>query len=221
MNARGYWVAALLLTAACTAISGLCFVQLPATIPTHFNLEGEADKHGPAWTIFLVPGVMLLMIGLFVLFPWLSPKEFEVQGGKPTYLQLMVIVVGMFGFINVVMLISAFQARSPSRMLIAGLCVFLGMVANLLGKVDRNFFIGVRTPWTLANERVWIDTHRLAAWLGVLGAAVGFALALVPGAPLWLPFVAIVATFAYPAIHSLVLYKRLQARGELDSAPRT
>ena len=60
------------------------------------------------------------------------------------------------------------------RTLFAGLFLALALIGNVLGKVRRNFYIGVRVPWTLASDRVWNDTHRVAAWTMVGGSLVGF-----------------------------------------------
>jgi uncharacterized membrane protein len=84
----------------------------------------------------------------------------------------------------------------------------------VLGQVRRNFWVGVRTPWTLTSEAVWSRTHRLAAWLyvplGVAGAA-----AVVLGAPLSACFVVFIVVVLLPAVYSLVLYKRLERQGNL------
>jgi len=67
-----------------------------------------------------------------------------------------------------------------TRALLAGVLLMLALIGNVLGKVRRNFWIGVRTPWTLANERVWNDTNRLAGRLFVAAAVVGLPLLLLP-----------------------------------------
>jgi uncharacterized membrane protein len=91
-------------------------------------------------------------------------------------------------------------------------------MGNVMGKVRRNFWVGVRTPWTLASERVWNDTHRLAGQLFVAAAAIGLVCLLLP---VPVPAVVIVsvglimgAAFV-PIGYSLVHYKRLERRGEL------
>jgi uncharacterized membrane protein len=78
--------------------------------------------------------------------------------------------------------------------------------------VPRNFYIGIRTPWTLASERVWYATHRLAARILVLAGAVGFVLVILTG---WfvLSFVLLIAALLIPVAHSLIYYKRLQRQG--------
>jgi uncharacterized membrane protein len=74
--------------------------------------------------------------------------------------------------------------------------------------------MGVRTPWTLANEEVWEQTHRLAAWLFVASGLFGMLTALV-GLPLYLCFAGIMVAALVPVVYSLVLYKRLERQGRV------
>ena len=55
------------------------------------------------------------------------------------------------------------------RAMIGGMFLFFALLGNVMGKVRKNFYIGIRVPWTLASDRVWNDTHRLAAWMMVAG----------------------------------------------------
>src|SRR5436305_6807562 len=112
----------------------------------------------------------------------------------------MVVVVGLMGYIHVVMLYAVtYGLRDFNRPLCSGLFLMLVLMGNVMGKVRRNFFIGVRTPWTLASERVWCDTHRLAAWLFVAVGLSGFALSLIGQ---WLVAVGLLVAVAFV----LVLY---------------
>ena len=88
------------------------------------------------------------------------------------------------------------------------------LLGNVMGKVRRNFYIGVRTPWALANERVWNATHRFAAKTFVLGGVIGLVLTAV-GVKGWLPFAALMGAALVPVVYSLVVYKQLERRGQL------
>jgi uncharacterized membrane protein len=82
-----------------------------------------------------------------------------------------------------------------------------------MGKVRRNFFVGIRTPWTIANEQVWNVTHRFAAKTFFAGGLLGL-VAVILRAPFWLPVAAILVAALVPAVYSLVFYKQLERRGE-------
>ena len=208
MSWRSYLWLSLGLVAASFLASAIAYGRLPERIPVHWNFKGEVDGYGDRWMIFLMPLVMLLMMGVVFVLPWFSLKAQDIDVHRPVYGQLMLILVALFGFIHAMVIYSSFGGNDTGRIIIAGMCIFLGLTANLLGKVDHNCLIGVRTPWTLASERVWIETHRLAAWLGVASAVVGFAIALVPLAPPWIALVIVLAGFIYPVVHSFIAFRR-------------
>ena len=87
-------------------------------------------------------------------------------------------------------------------------------MGNVMGKVRKNFYIGVRVPWTLASDRVWNDTHRLAAWVCVAAGVIGFAM-IVLGVPILGPIVVLILSAFVPVIYSFVHYKSLERRGAL------
>ena len=82
-----------------------------------------------------------------------------------------IVVLGLFGYMQGVLLYTVYQnvhagaSIDPGRGFFAGMFLFFALMGNQLGKVRKNFYIGVSVPWTLASDRVWNDTHRLAAWV--------------------------------------------------------
>jgi uncharacterized membrane protein len=86
------------------------------------------------------------------------------------------------------------------------------LLGNVLGKVRRNFWLGVRTPWTLASDRVWYATHRVAGKTMVVGGLVTM-LAAMMGLPAYVSTGALMAGALVPVVFSLVYYKRLERAG--------
>ncbi|HVJ82815.1 MAG TPA: DUF1648 domain-containing protein [Planctomycetia bacterium] len=212
---KTHWMIAGGLVVFCFVSAAIAFPYLPERIPIHFNMEGKPDGWGGRATIFIMPAMVGFMVGLMAGIPWLSPKGFSIDDHHRVYGALLLILTGLFCFIHVCILLGTFWEKMPTRILIAGLLAFLALLGNQLGRVERNFFVGVRTPWTIASERVWIETHRLAAWLSVAACGLGLLLLAIPAVPAWAPFIVAMAGLVYPALHSLILYKRLEARGEL------
>lgn len=132
----------------------------------------------------------------------------------------MATTIGLLAYIQVVILATTFQeirgekSLDMGRVLVAGIFVLFGLMGNVMGKVRKNFYIGIRVPWTLASDRVWNDTHRLAAWLMVGGSIVGLALVLL-GTPLPFAFGVLMATALIPVAYSFFRYKALERRGVL------
>jgi uncharacterized membrane protein len=217
---RTYWIIALLLVAVATGAAAWFYTILPEQIPTHWNIRGEVDGHGGKWTLFAFPVLMAAMLALFYFLPALSPKPFEVDTFRSTYLYIMVLVIGLFGYMQGVLLYVVYQtvSKQPTpdigRAFLAGLFLFFALTGNVLGKVRRNFYIGVRVPWTLASDRVWNDTHRLAAWVMVAAGAIGFGM-IVLGAPIIAAFVVLILSAFIPVVYSFVHYKSLERREAL------
>lgn len=193
--------------------------RLPEQVPIHWDLYGEPNdwtsKDNVFATFLLWPAVMAGLVVLTLLLPWLSPRQYKVDRFRSTYGYIMALLVALIGYIHVVILWGSLQEKLPlNRLLIGGICLFLALTGNVLGQVRRNFWMGVRTPWTLASETVWNQTHRLAAWLFVACGLLGFIL-VSAGAPFVWCLAGILVAVLVPALYSLVLYKRLERQGRL------
>lgn len=196
---------------AVAAVTAYYYPSLPETIPTHWNFAGQIDGHGPRWQVWLVGPVLMTAILLMgVMLPWLSPKQFEVQGFAATYSYLIAVPVVLLGCIEAIMLSAALGGRPDMVHLMPALMfVVLILMGNPMGKVKRNFFMGIRTPWTLANERAWYATHRLAGKLMVGSGVLGL-LAVWLAAPAWLQLLLGLGWAPVVVLYSLVLYKRVE-----------
>jgi uncharacterized membrane protein len=219
---RPYWIIAIVLTALAWGLSAWLYPGLPDRIPTHWNIQGKVDGYGEkTWATFLVPAMMIGFLVLFAFLPALSPKHFEVDSFRSTYLYIMVLTTAFFLFMHGVILLSTWQEvrQGPKfldvgRAIVGGMFLFFAFLGNVMGKVRKNFYIGIRVPWTLASDRVWNDTHRLAAWLMVIGGIVGFLL-VVLGVPIAWWIGVLIATFLVPVVYSFVHYKALERQGAL------
>jgi uncharacterized membrane protein len=221
---RTYWVCALILIAAAFAATAGFYPSLPERVPMHWNIRGEIDKWGPRSTVWIMPCAMVGMLGLFAILPKLSPRPFDLDSRSWTaYLFVMVVLIGLMGYLHALVLWAAVSPRKVdvSRPLVAGVMLMFALMGNVLGKIKRNLYMGVRTPWTIANERVWADTHRLAAWWFVGAGLAGFILALTP-LPIWVPLLPMIPAAIWPVVFSYLRYKELERNGELpeqNSAP--
>jgi uncharacterized membrane protein len=213
---RGTWIIALLLTAGAVVASGIMYQRLPDRVPTHWNIKGQVDSYGSkAVGTMLTPCIMVGMTLLLAAIPWLSPKQFSTDAFRDTYQKVVVLVLGLFAYIHgVILWATANPSRTDSaRVLVAGMFLFFALLGNLMGKIRRNFFVGIRVPWTIASERVWNDTHRVGAWVFVIVGVLGVILCLFGF--LMTATVLLFLTLPIPIVYSFVHSKRLEARGEI------
>jgi len=216
-----YFGICLLLVAAALAATLLAWNHLPARVPLHWNAHGRVDGYGPRWMLLAAgPGAMLAELAIFAALPALSPKRFALESFTRTYLRIMLAAVALAGYITAVLLWAALTGDADvTGALLAGVSVLVVVLGNVMGKVRRNFFIGIRTPWTLASERVWHATHRLAAKSMVAAGILGIGAALVGGIAGIVAWIAIVlAGVMVPVVYSFVHYRTLEREGTLEAS---
>lgn len=193
------------------AMTAVLYSRLPDSMPVHWDANGQANGFASKpWGPFILPCTMAGAYLLFLLLPWISPKGFGIDPFRRTYETVQVAILAFFFLITVVGLLAAMGMQtSMDRVLPVGTGLLLVVMGNFMGKVTKNFFFGIRTPWTLANDEVWLRTHRLGGKLFVLAGIV----LLVSGLAGWagatlLPTILVAA--GVPAIYSFLVYRRLE-----------
>ncbi len=158
--------------------------------------------------VWLMPSVMLALIGMQVTLPLRSPDNFSVTSFRKTFDYLMLICTALMGYIHIIMLQAALHPTLEfGRSLLVGLFLLLALMGNVLGRVKRNLWMGIRTPWTLASDEVWVATHRLGGYL-LTGAGIIGAIAIWLGAPVAASTIFLMVALLIPAAYSFILYKR-------------
>lgn len=219
MNTRTSIVTVIVLILLALLASVTLYDRLPDSIPIHWNIRGEADSFGAkVWAVWLLPGLMALMaLLMFAVLPAISPRKFEVETFRSVYDLIVVLMMVLFLVIHLVSLRQGLDERfDGARLIVAAMFVFFAVLGNLMGKIRRNFWMGIRVPWTIASERVWNDTHRVAAWIWVATGLLGALLAWFGHlfASLALLALAVIVPVAYSYVH----YRDLERRGELEQA---
>ncbi|OIJ43588.1 SdpI family protein [Massilia timonae] len=214
---KRFLMLSVLLTLAAFGFCAWLYPGMPTSIPTHWNAAGMADGFSPRMAIFIYSAGMLATIAAWVTLPFLSPSRFTTDAFAPTWWQGGVMLVAFIGYLQCLHAWSAYSGGvDMGRAMLAGLALLFAFTGNVMGKVRRNFWFGVRTPWALANARVWYATHRMAARSMVAGAALALLLLLLRAPTGWAIGV-LVASVLLPAAWSLLYYKRLERRGALES----
>ena len=215
MSTRRSLVISFLIFIALTIYGFMVVRGMPDIVPTHWNSAGQVDGYGSKWiTALLMPGILLFNLLLIVVLPKMSPKMFEIATFLGTFNYVMLIVTCMEAALGIVILHTTANQSFPIVGAMFGVMfLFFGFLGNVLGKVRRNFFMGIKTPWTLADERVWDQTHRQAARIWTIGGFVGFIVSFF--LPFWVLITGMMAMCFYPVVSSYFIYKRLDRGGQI------
>jgi uncharacterized membrane protein len=216
MTNRQTVITVITLLALAVAISVLAWPRLPESVPVHWGLDGRPDRWGSREEgAFAMLGVLAFLVLLFAAIPKIAPRA-SIEAFRPTYNVLYVCVLGFMVFVHALMLANGLGLKMDvATLIIAGTCLLFGLIGNLLGKVRPNYFVGIRTPWTLTSEAVWVETHRRGARLAVASSLAGLVLLAVGVHPMIAVLVATLGLI-WPAIDSYLIYRRLEREGRLD-----
>ena len=182
MNLRRFYLISGIALVAMLAVSawGLAQVGPDATVPIHWNVEGEVDGYGPAWFAFLmIPAITAGIVGLMALIPRIEPRRENLRRSAPAYRTLSIAVVLLMAVVHLVVVLGGVGMDVPVGFIVGtGVGILFLVMGNVLATVRSNYMFGVRTPWTLSSERSWDRTHRMVGRLFVVTGLAMIVLAL-------------------------------------------
>jgi uncharacterized membrane protein len=195
---------------------GSLWNDLPEKVVMHYNLEGQPDRWGSKVELVLMPVMLpVFMYLVMLLIPVLDPrKKIEQMGGK--YRQLMFIMVLFMSAIATFIIYTAAKGAELNTHFVFGL---LGLLFIFLGyffqSIKPNYFIGIRTPWTLESEEVWVATHRWSGKIFIAGGVIMLGTAFLRQQEITFALLAgvIVLLGLVPLIYSFIKYKELEKEG--------
>ena len=199
---------------ASAALSAWAYGRLPERIPTHWNIQGQPD--GWSSRLFgatLMPAMTLAMVLLFLALPRIDPlrRNYALHGG--TYWTIANSVFLLLFGVHVATLGWSLGWRVRIEQWIPfGVGVLFIVIGNVMSRMRPNWFVGIRTPWTLSSETVWRKTHRLGGYTFVVCGFLIAAAGLVRE-PWAVPVLvaASVAAAVTPVVYSYVVWRREQA----------
>jgi len=203
-----------LVVAALAAVGSVwAYGRLPETVATHWNLQGTPDGFSSRfWAVVIMPLVTVGMTVLFNVLPKVDPKRENYAKFLDSYWLIANAILVFTGVAHALILANGLgYTLQVDRLIPVGVGLLLAFLGNYLTRIEPNWFIGVRTPWTLSSDAVWRKVHRTAGWLFAIGGLVIAAGAFAPRSafmPLFI--VTIVAAAGIPVVQSYVLWKREQ-----------
>lgn len=195
------------------AVTILLYNKLPDQIPMHWNIQGQVNRYGNKSESFMTACIPIFILLMMQIIPFIDPKKrnYEKFGGSYYNFQLMFVVV--IGGIHLLAISTAMgyefvKVDSGVKLLIA---IMFTLIGNMMPKFKHNYFIGIRTPWTLASEEVWFATHRMGGKLWFYGGLAMIVLSFINGpVSAGLYFTVIMGTSLVMLVYSYLVFRKLQ-----------
>ncbi len=144
--------------------------KLPEQVPTHFNMNGVANDWSSITSLLFIPGALGIGIYfLMLIIPAIDPKKKIQQMGDKYYTLRFMLTIFISLLATYLLYISYTGSLKNPNVLFALIGALFAMLGNYFQTIRPNYFIGIRTPWTLKNEQVWKKTHRLGGRLWIVG----------------------------------------------------
>jgi len=149
------------------AIGIYLYPQMPETMVFHWDAQGKADGYAPKlWGLFLLPAVSFLLFLLFVAIPKIDPLKKNITKFRKYFDRFILMLMAFLFYLNLLPILWELGFRfNIIQALVPAFAVLFYYCGILIEKAKRNWFIGIRTPWTMSSDKVWDKTHRLGGKL--------------------------------------------------------
>jgi uncharacterized membrane protein len=186
------------------------YPDMPARMASHWNAQGEVDGYmSRFWGVFLLPFIFVGLGLLFAAIPRIDPLKENIEQFRRYYDGFIILFfIFLLSIYLQVILWNIGIEISPNITFPIGVGILFYYVGILLGHAKRNWFIGIRTPWTLSNDMVWERTHQRGAKLFKIAGIVAFAGIFFQNYAVWFILVPIISVATYTIIYSYIEYQK-------------
>jgi len=208
MKKTGIIIAVILLLSFVTGI--YLYGQMPDMMASHWNISGEVDGYmAKFWGLFLVPLISAGLLLLFIAIPKIDPLKTNIGKFRNYYDRFVLLVMSFMYYVYLLTILwsmgmkfNMIQFLSPA---LAALFYYCGI---LLSKAKQNWFIGIRTPWTLSSEKVWNKTHRIGGKLFKAAGMIALLGVIMPDYAIYLVLLPVILFAVYTILYSYLEYNK-------------
>ena len=211
MSTRTTLIVAGLLMLAGLLFSLSVYSRLPDSMASHWNFNDQVDGRMPRfWGAFLMPLLSLAFVGLLMLVPRIDPFRTNIAAFQGALNAFVTIMVVFFLYLHILTVLwnLGYQNFRMSLALLPAVGLIFVFAGLLMARSRRNYFVGIRTPWTLSSDTVWAETHRLGSRLFIGMGILVMILGWLGRGVLPALLIIVVITVLVPVVYSYILYRR-------------
>jgi uncharacterized membrane protein len=192
------------------AIGIYVYPQIPNMMASHWNTEGQVDGYmSKFWGLFLMPFAIVGLSLLFIIIPIIDPLKSNIEKFRVHYDRFIILLIFYLFLIHIFVIVWSFGYRFNILYFMMPALGFLFYYAGILTEnAKMNWFIGIRTPWTLSNEDVWNKTHKIGGMLFKIAGLIVFSGAFFSEYTIFFILVPILSVVVFTVIYSYVEYQK-------------
>jgi len=203
------WVPAALIIAA-VVISIAAYPNLPERMPTHWGVNGEVNGWSSRlWGAWLIPLVMAAMWLFLRAIPHIDPRKANYAKFAGMYDTVIVLILGFLLVMHGIVIAAAMgRDVKMDRIMMPLVGIFIAAIGFLIPRAAPNWFIGIRTPWTLTSDKSWEKTHKLGGPLFIgLGLLMALSSFIAPEQAIWILVAAAIGIVVFLFVYSYRVWK--------------
>ena len=185
--------------------------RLPEQMASHWNTTNQVDGYiSRFWGAFLMPVISVGMLLLFLVIPKIDPLKANIAKFREYFNAFIVLIIGFMVYMHILTMLwnlgyDRFNMGAAMLPAMGLIFIFAGI---MMRQAKRNFFIGIRTPWTLSSDHVWDETHRLGSILFIASGILALFGAFFPDYAIWFIMVPVLGSTLFLLVYSYILYQR-------------
>ncbi len=186
------------------------YPQLPSQMASHWNFQNEVDGYmGKFWGAFLMPLAAIGMLLLFILIPKIDPLRENIEKFRKHFDRFIVLTVVFLLYIHLLSILwNLGYEFNMGRMMVPGLGILFYFCGILVENAKKNWFVGIRTPWTLSSDLVWEKTHKLGGKLFKISGAIVFLGVFFPENALVFSIIPVFFAAIFIVVYSYLVYRK-------------
>lgn len=192
------------------AIAIYFYPRLPEKMASHWNIQGEVDNYmSKFWGLFLMPTLSVGLLLLFILIPKIDPLKTNIEKFRKHYDGfVMVVILFLFYIYFLAILWNIGKRFNMGQLLMPALGILFYYCGILIENAKRNWFIGIRTPWTMSSEKVWEKTHKIGGKLFKIAGAIALLGIFFQGYALLFVLLPVFLAAIFPVVYSYFEYQK-------------
>jgi len=211
MSTRTTIFATIFLIAFSLAFTISIFDRLPNQMASHWNTANQVDGYmSRFWGAFLMPIVAVGMLALFLVIPNIDPLKANIAKFRNYFNAFITLMVTFLVFMHVLTLLwnLGFDQFNMGAAMLPALGLIFIFAGIMMRQAKRNFFIGIRTPWTLSSDRVWDQTHRIGSTLFIASGILALLGAFFADYAIWFILIPVLGSTLFLLVYSYILYQQ-------------